>query len=250
MKFKKGDRVRNLQETIFVPKGATGTVDEDIPVPFVIWDEVTEVAKKYPNPMRWSQYKKNLELIPKEKHPGPNDPLGIIGKKMRGFKFSDQYKSGYVDNMDKYIGQDGNILCFTEAQNAYQCEFSDGATWHYPAELITQNLIEPKELTLLEKFEAGWEIKHKDGTIAVHIVKQKLKYGYIIEWSDGCVVDGCTECERFITCTPPRETKTVYLHLRTLTGDCFVSHEILTTEACVLIDTLTLEKVDGKWQLK
>lgn len=65
-KFKKGDRVRNLEETEWVPKNSTGTVDEDdSQVPFVIWDEVTEYAKECDalKPMICPRNEIYLELI-------------------------------------------------------------------------------------------------------------------------------------------------------------------------------------------
>lgn len=63
-KFKKGDRVVNLQATDYTPKGAIGTVDEDESNPFVIWDSITEYAQKSPNVdcYRWAQDEDLLRL--------------------------------------------------------------------------------------------------------------------------------------------------------------------------------------------
>lgn len=69
--FKRGDRVRNLEEgDQYIPFNATGTVDENNSVvPIVNWDEVTEFAKEYDpkNPTRWPQHQDYLELIEENK---------------------------------------------------------------------------------------------------------------------------------------------------------------------------------------
>lgn len=37
-KFKKGDRVRNTEEDLFLDVGDIGTVQEESDTPFVLWD--------------------------------------------------------------------------------------------------------------------------------------------------------------------------------------------------------------------
>lgn len=43
---------------------------------------------------------------------------------------------------------------------------------------------ENKQLTLLEKFEQGWEIRANSGSVAVQVIKSKAAHNYIIEWDN------------------------------------------------------------------
>lgn len=107
---------------------------------------------------------------------------------------------------------------------------------------------ENKQLTLLEKFEQGWEIRHKSEIKAVQVIKRKEGVGYIIEWEGGgafCYIGN----ESYITCTPPKERKTVYVYLLTITGKCLTSEELLTSEFCKIIQTIHLEKNGDKWEV-
>jgi hypothetical protein len=104
---------------------------------------------------------------------------------------------------------------------------------------------ENKQLTLLEKFEQGWEIMNRcDNTIAVQVVKQKLKDSYAIEWSDGEFVQGYLESDKWLICTPPKERKTLYIH-DGLQG-IFASTEKFPYE---VITEIHLEKNGDKWEV-
>jgi hypothetical protein len=66
-KFKKGDRVRNLEANEYIEKGATGTVDENDQSPFVVWDSSNMLTERGQcADRRWAQYEYNLELITDE----------------------------------------------------------------------------------------------------------------------------------------------------------------------------------------
>jgi hypothetical protein len=61
-KFKKGDRVRNLEDNGLVRKGAIGTVDEnENSIPWVIWDDPSMIKSRHDR--RWAQIEEELELI-------------------------------------------------------------------------------------------------------------------------------------------------------------------------------------------
>lgn len=64
-KFKIGDRVKNLVESAWIKKGATGTVNMNSPAPFVIWDSfdmLQETARRN-NDKVWAQMEGNMELL-------------------------------------------------------------------------------------------------------------------------------------------------------------------------------------------
>ncbi len=61
-KFKIGDRVINLRDCVFVPKGATGTIhSESLSGWWVDWDEVTDFAAS--KSKTWTRAEVHLELI-------------------------------------------------------------------------------------------------------------------------------------------------------------------------------------------
>jgi hypothetical protein len=67
-KFKKGDRVRNLEDNGDVILGATGTIDEDGSyVPFVIWDEPSMIKTTRAD-NRIARLEEHLELINKKEN--------------------------------------------------------------------------------------------------------------------------------------------------------------------------------------
>lgn len=106
----------------------------------------------------------------------------------------------------------------------------------------------PQELTLLEKFEQGWEIRYKgDGTIAVQVVRQNVRDAYIIEWNDGVVSFDVSEVDDCITCTPPKERKTLYLYEGDGKVDFFASSA--KTAEFNLISEIHLEKNGDKWEV-
>lgn len=61
MKFKTGDRVKNLVEDACIKKGATGTVMDDACVPYVKWDSIDMLIDK--SNMAWPRNENYLELI-------------------------------------------------------------------------------------------------------------------------------------------------------------------------------------------
>lgn len=62
-KFKKGDRVKNLKFENEINIGATGTVDENDKMPFVIWDSLGMVTENAYGELRRCQREADLELI-------------------------------------------------------------------------------------------------------------------------------------------------------------------------------------------
>lgn len=179
-----------------------------------------------------------------------NDPLGIIGRKMKGFKF-DGFKYNYLNyhlNMNKHIGNEGEIVSYMEEYDCYYCKFSD-REWAYPAKLIMQHIVDtPQELTLLEKFEQGWEID-RDGVKAVDVRMSKTWGGkVVVEWSN-CVVGIYDNSANLFKCTPPKERKTVYVYLLTITGKCLTSEELLTSEFCKIIQTIHIEQNVEEWEV-
>lgn len=84
----------------------------------------------------------------------------LIGKKVIGFKFEDNYTIFFDERMNNYIGQVGEI------DNVYKpivnIRFEDNSVWSYPLELIEDYLLdEPKEL-VEEESKSGW---YKDSDI-------------------------------------------------------------------------------------
>jgi len=61
--------------------------------------------------------------------------VGLIGKKIKGFKFkSSGFAVSYNSSMDYYIGQIGEI---TRVDTSSVCvKFDDGDTWWYPLSLV------------------------------------------------------------------------------------------------------------------
>jgi len=179
-----------------------------------------------------------------------NDPLGIIGKKMKGFKFNDATSQlSFAHGMERLIGVEGEVLCYIKENNSYKCEFPNAA-WHYPAELIKDHLVDtPQELTILDKFEQGWEIKYKDGVKAIEVYKSKTWHDRIIlEWADGTSSCGNDiDFEGYITCTPPKERKTLYLYER----DEKTSFCVTTVKfpECGIITEIHLEKNGDNWEV-
>lgn len=58
-----------------------------------------------------------------------------IGDKIKGFKFDSSYMCGYANNMDNYIGMEGEVRSYNEYTNSYNVLFEDGVSWLYPKEL-------------------------------------------------------------------------------------------------------------------
>lgn len=108
------------------------------------------------------------------------------------------------------------------------------------------------DLTLMQKFEAGWVITHKDGyTIADMAFMKSGKIA--VEWSDGVssIVDNEQEILRYHTITPPVEKKFSLIDCEDFGVLC--DHDRTTlAEAKELVNSystciLEYHKVDGKW---
>ncbi len=258
-KFKKGDRVRSTQkENANIPFNAGGVVDQDgSAMPYVIWDEVTDFAKaEFPEINRFAQFQQYLEPI---QQVNPNDPLGIIGKKMRGFKFeSGRYNYlSYHTNMNKLIGIEGEIVNYREEYDCYNCKFHDD-WWHYPADLIMQHIVDtpqdnqqdtPQELTILEKFEQGWHITDSYGDKMIAVYKAENSDKILVEWFSGAI--GTFDLQdlngTWLTCTPPKERKKLYLYRSG--ASCGFSVTSDGWGAQDFIAEIHLEKTDGKWNV-
>ena len=186
-----------------------------------------------------------------------NDPLGIIGRKMKGFKFDSYKKLDYNPDMDKYIGVEGEIFIYNKDSNSYKCQFPDDY-WYYPAELIMQHIVDtpqdnqqdtPQELTLLEKFEQGWDITDSYGDKMIAVYKAKNSDKIIVEWFSGAI--GTFDLQdlngTWLTCTPPKERKKLYLYRSG--ASCGFSVTSDGWGAQDFISEIHLEKTDGKWNV-
>ena len=81
----------------------------------------------------------------------------LIGKKVKGFKFEDdKYPSNYNKEMDRYIGEVGEIITHKKDYNSYKVLFKDNF-FYYPAELIEKHI--------LEEFERGEVVLVRDNDI-------------------------------------------------------------------------------------
>lgn len=67
----------------------------------------------------------------------------FIGKKMKGFKFSntEYVEIGYNELMEKHIGEVGEIHSYHTINNKFYVEF-ENKSWHYPADLAIQHIVE------------------------------------------------------------------------------------------------------------
>lgn len=183
-----------------------------------------------------------------------NDPLGIIGKKMKGFKFeSGAYKGIGCD--DTLIGVSGQIIGYNKDHNAYRCDFGK-RIWHYPADLIMQHIVDtpqdnqqdtPQQLTLLEKFEQGWEIMELHNGFRIIDIAKTIKGRYFVKWSDGKIEQYDDLILNAVTCTPPKERKTLYLYER----DEKTSFCVTTVKfpECGIITEIHLEKNGDNWEV-
>ena len=68
-------------------------------------------------------------------------PLDLIGKKVRGFSFETRLNCTYNSNVEKHLGEVGEIIYYDRPYNSYQVQFKTDY-WFYPAELITEHLID------------------------------------------------------------------------------------------------------------
>ena len=189
-----------------------------------------------------------------------NDPLGIIGKKMKGFKFEDWKHNAlnYATVMDNYIGSIGEIISYHNKFDSYRCQFGEYKYSYYPAELIKDYLVDtpqdnqqdtPQQLTLLEKFEQGWEIMELHNGFRIIDIAKTIKGRYFVKWSDGKIEQYDDLILNAVTCTPPKERKTVYVYLLTITGKCLTSEELLTSEFCKIIQTIHIEQNVEEWEV-
>jgi hypothetical protein len=118
-----------------------------------------------------------------------------------------------------------------------------------------------KELTLLEKFAAGWEIRSHDGTKLDHVYKHLTKDYLYCFWADGDK-ESYTIAEfnaAIFTCTPPRDRRWVNVWWDDVDGKVYLTNEVDGNAASTVrevkynipnhISTLCIERVDGRWVL-
>ena len=74
------------------------------------------------------------------------DKDSLIGKQMRGFKFSGI--PGYIPSMHQYIDVIGTIE--RHGNNTVGVEFPNGDYWSYPYHEALDHLVEEEELTIEE----------------------------------------------------------------------------------------------------
>lgn len=102
------------------------------------------------------------------------DLKNLIGRKIRGFKFEDDYNIFFDERMNNYIGQVGEIddIYYSNVD----VRFEDGQIWVYPFELIEDYLLdEPKEL-VEEESKSGW---YKDSDIPKWLCYRDYENGRI-----------------------------------------------------------------------
>jgi len=180
-----------------------------------------------------------------------NDPLGIIGKKMKGFKFENWKHNAlnYATVMDNYIGSIGEIISYMEEYDCYYCKFSEYKYFHYPAELIKDYLVDtPQELTLLEKFEQGWEIMELHNGFRIIDIAKTIKGRYFVKWSDGKIEQYDDLILNDVTCTPPKERKTLYTYC-SKTGACYVNEDDKPSDGYQLVYITRIESNGDNWEV-
>lgn len=88
------------------------------------------------------------------------DMENLIGKKVIGFKFEDNYNIFFDERMNNYIGQVGEIDAVYDSN--VDVRFEDGQIWVYPLDLIKNYLIEEQQELVEEESKSGW---YKDSDI-------------------------------------------------------------------------------------
>jgi hypothetical protein len=74
------------------------------------------------------------------------NPQDLIGRKVRGFKFETDNKENYNPNMDKHIGEIGEIIKQLST-GSFQVKFKE-EYWNYPADQIEAHLVDEEIPTL------------------------------------------------------------------------------------------------------
>ena len=87
------------------------------------------------------------EILQTVKESMEPSPLDLIGKKIKGFRFTAyKYNNIYYSDysMGRCVGVIGTIVSYDSKYNSYRVLFKDHfeASWAYPAELITEHLID------------------------------------------------------------------------------------------------------------
>ena len=81
------------------------------------------------------------EILQTVKESMEPSPLDLIGKKVRGFFFKTRPGCTYNSNVEKHLGEEGKITHYYSPYNSYEVHFKTDY-WFYPAELITEHLID------------------------------------------------------------------------------------------------------------
>lgn len=81
------------------------------------------------------------EILQTVKKSIESSPLDLVGKKVRGFSFKTRPNCNYNSNVEKHLGEVGKIVDYYARYNSYQVQFKTDY-WFYPAELITEHLID------------------------------------------------------------------------------------------------------------
>ena len=82
------------------------------------------------------------------------DLIGLIGKKVKGFKFEGDYAS----KMNKHIGKIGEIISVNLKKTIVRVEFTTGS-WCYPADQIEKHLVKelPKSFACTNTNQELWD---------------------------------------------------------------------------------------------
>lgn len=77
-----------------------------------------------------------------------------IGKKIEGFKFSEDEACGYVPDMDLLIGVEGEITHYKSKNDSFEVYFGGSVFWSYPARLVLERL---EAYVPLDNFTQLWD---------------------------------------------------------------------------------------------
>ena len=97
-----------------------------------------------------------------------------VGKKMKGFKFADCKSANWADSLEKFIGQEGEIIGYNEAWNYFTVKFTgDKGHWAYPATKALKHIVEEPEI--VEKPKGKTETVTVDLQAIVDVKNQIIK---------------------------------------------------------------------------
>lgn len=110
----------------------------------------------------------------------------LIGRKARGFRFTDRTGCAFVGAMEEKVGEIGTIDKHDKKTNECRIVFSDDDFWWYPAEEIEKHLVDP--IDQIEELGDGVLMEVDDYKDFRNPVKRLVfgkKNGMYLAWLDG-----------------------------------------------------------------